>query len=750
MPIAYDEDSPSYFQPNIEAEYLSRLGKVFERIQGGPENREHIIEDEIEEIEESLPNRPPKYDKDKMAEYEEQIKYLAVLEALLDLLEIGYYVERDPESIDGTPPVKIYPPDPDRFEDEPEKFKEHEREILEKERVAQFQEENNKKFIRRMETPKRHQGKTVSILDLIADGEELYSDLAELQDLEREEITQRLADTIQPYLQVAEKGTEDEHTGLDLHDIWRYFRYTWLTPYNTIPGRNINFLIRDASREHHPVMGIASLASSMMNLKVRDQFIGWRIDAVKEELEQRVRVHTVEQQLPQEERTPDKKTEIVEVEEPLETDTEYKQRINEYCSMLRSAVENAIEASISEIRYDDFTERYDDLSEVDFEQGTETAFTRLNQLEGLATYVFKNEPPLTTEVEKPDDYENVFDPAEFDLLADDLDDVDIKDDDPDSLDTWEEKSATALFIKKRAHTLQKLLRDREYFRDRETDDDKEFIENAIESEQGNRALRTALKEIKKRRVGAGMMNIQVCGAIPPYNHILGGKLTAMTLTGPELIEAYRSKYEGSISEIASAMKGEPVIKENELVFLDTTSLFKTGSAQYDRIRIPTPNGQIEYQEIGKTSGYGSVQFGNSAQKRLSQVTEIMENRQAVRGRFGEGVAPKMRKIRRGLENLGLDGELLKHESPRIIYATPIAKDYREYLFGLTDNPEYYWGFEDISAEQERIYDHWRHRWVSKRIQKDWVLEDIRNFDKEEFKLGEEIEYENRALTEFGS
>jgi len=30
-------------------------------------------------------------------------------------------------------------------------------------------------------------------------------------------------------------------------DIWRYFRYTWLTPYNTVPGRNINFLIRKRS-----------------------------------------------------------------------------------------------------------------------------------------------------------------------------------------------------------------------------------------------------------------------------------------------------------------------------------------------------------------------------------------------------------------------------------------------------------------------------------------------------------------------
>jgi len=246
-----------------------------------------------------------------------------------------------------------------------------------------------------------------------------------------------------------------------------------------------------------------------------------------------------------------------------------------------------------------------------------------------------------------------------------------------------------------------------------------------------------------------MMNIQVCGAIPPYNHILGGKLVAMALTGPEVINAYRNKYEGYRSKIASAMKGEPVIKENELVFLDTTGLFKVGSAQYDRVRVPTPSGKITYEKIGTTEGYGSVQFGVSTRERLVKVTEILENRKAVRGRFGEGIAPKMRKIRNGLENLGLNGDLLKHESPRVIYAVPIAEDFREYLFGLTDDPDYYWPMEDPAEEQQQIYDYWKYRWVSKRIQKDDILQRVRTFNKEEdLLLGREIDYDQQQIRDF--
>jgi len=121
----------------------------------------------------------------------------------------------------------------------------------------------------------------------------------------------------------------------------------------------------------------------------------------------------------------------------------------------------------------------------------------------------------------------------------------------------------------------------------------------------------------------------------------------------------------------------------------------------------------------------------------------------VKGRFGEGVAPKMRKIRRGIENLGLDGELLKHESPRVIYAVPLARDFQEFLFGLTDEPDYFWPFEDVSGEQQQVYDHWKSRWVSKRVQKEWVLEDIRSFDKRiDLQLGHEVDFENHSLADF--
>ena len=690
------------FSPDLSEKYKRRFDALTDELIEFQESldREVAIKDEIRSVESEIDDEITG----------DQIRYLAVLEVLLDLIEINYDIRKNSE-------LHVVRPDPDRYKDDPEEFKKQERAILQKERQAQFQEESVREFIRKMERDtRRNTNGGRSVLELITGGERLYQDLSPLQDQSQEEIAEDLEDIVQPYLQKVEKRKKCEHTELDLMDIWRYFRYTWLTPYNTVPGRNINFLIRNAAKPKDPVMGIATLASPMMNLSVRDDYIGWTINAVENKLQRRKQVHEYEEQLPEGKRTPDKKTRTVTRTEWLETEKEYEKRVSDFCTKIREALEKSIKNAISNIRYDDFAEEHSELSEESFDNPAEQVIEILEEIE--------------------EESEQTIEEGE--------------DENPEKIDDWEKRSETALFRKKRARALQKLLRDRKYFQEHSDEDDVEFIRTGLNDESGRQAIKTALKEVKKERVGAGMMNIMVCGAIPPYNRILGGKLVAMALTGPKIINMYQNKYGDYQSEIASSMKGEAVSKPNELVLLDTTGLFEIGSAQYDRIRIPTKNGQIEYDQIGYTEGYGSIQFGPETRKRLSQVTQLEEGRKVVRGRFGEGVSPRIRKIRRGLKNCGLETDLLKHESRRTVYGIDLAENSQDYLLGIEDDPEYYWEFDDPKKEQESIYQHWIDRWASMRTQKQEVLENIREFDKQEFKLSSEIDFDKRQanLSEF--
>src|SRR5262249_32773645 len=73
-------------------------------------------------------------------------------------------------------------------------------------------------------------------------------------------------------------------TGLNRIDIWRYFRHTWSLEYRPIPGRQLPLLIRNAARPRRPVIGIALLASPVVRLRIRDNWIGWTPRALAENL----------------------------------------------------------------------------------------------------------------------------------------------------------------------------------------------------------------------------------------------------------------------------------------------------------------------------------------------------------------------------------------------------------------------------------------------------------------------------------
>lgn len=56
--------------------------------------------------------------------------------------------------------------------------------------------------------------------------------------------------------------------------------------------------------------------------------------------------------------------------------------------------------------------------------------------------------------------------------------------------------------------------------------------------------------------------------------------------------------------------------------------------------------------------------------------------------FGEGVNPRLRKVRDGLSELGLPAdELLNHGVPRLVYGMSLVRNLREYLLGIDDEPE---------------------------------------------------------------
>jgi len=189
------------------------------------------------------------------------------------------------------------------------------------------------------------------------------------------------------------------------------------------------------------------------------------------------------------------------------------------------------------------------------------------------------------------------------------------------------------------------------------------------------------------------------------------------------------------------MKNELVYKDPKLVFLGTTSLYHSGSSQYNRISIPLPDGnnQLKYENYGKTLGFGSVHYSEETIKALRDLQEQKEEARLINNRFGEGVNPKLRRVRTGLANIGLENSehFLNHRSKRIIYGMPLGNLAYEFLRGESEDPEY---FFDISSKKaiekgtKYISEYWTKRWLLMRIGNQQVLDNVSAFDKADVAL----------------
>lgn len=547
---------------------------------------------------------------------------------------------------------------PDRTGMNPRDHKRHVRESLRIERDAQLRESATRRFISTMERRRRHGQGFRSIFSLIRDGEELARALRRVQKVPRGQArTEALREVIAPYVQVVEPGRACEHTGLDLQDVWRYFRHTWVTPYRSVPGRQISFLIRDAAAEHHPIIGIGSLSSSVVQQKQRDSWIGWHPSTFLESLE-----------------------------------------ADGYVGW-SGWVRKCLEELLSEIYMEDFlTEGI--LTEADVRDPSAEVVERLKKL-----------------AKKEREAHRLYRQEEQHKRAGTSKEVD-----------WQRQTETYLFRAKRAGRLSDLLRTRrDLLQAGFTKSSPARLRDAMQMKEGRRAIRTVLRFVKAAHVGIDMMDISVCGAVQPYRPILGGKLVSLLLAGPDVVDAYAERYKDASSIIASSMAGRVVNRNPRLVLLMTTSLYSIASSQYNRLKIrPDQHGgeeTLEYLNLAHTAGFGSYHFSKPTMDAMEILLARTEGGREVNSIFGEGVNPKFRKVRTALTAVGLPSDhLLKHGSKRIVYAVPLASNFREILIGRARKPDYILPADGTGTQD--VIEFWYQRWLGKRIERPDVLERV--------------------------
>ncbi len=530
-------------------------------------------------------------------------------------------------------------------------------------RNAQLRQSSVQRFLDSMERQRLHNGQYVSIYSLMRDGRELAKGLREARTHLNNGWADALSKLVDPYLQfVTSEDVTCPHTGMRLMDVWRYFRHTWTNQYTSVPGRTMLFLVRDRAAANHPVMGIGALSSPIMQIRERDSWIGWQPDTFLE----RVR------------------------REPTRE--------------LARWLVDTLDAAIGEIYVADLLEDKI-LSMRDLKAPSNTAIERL-LTEGAEQRRLHHRYARSRDLKQ----------KRSALSGDEY---------------WAARARTHLFRSKRALALATYLRVREVlskaFGGKPT---AEKLAALAATGFGSDAIRRVLKKAKADRVGIAVADITVCGAVQPYNALLGGKLTAMLAASPEIVHQYRRRYLRAESEIASSVAGRSIVRASKLVLLGTTSLYGVGSSQYNRIKIPAgPLGGADkdvicYEELGRSEAFGTSQYSEETVDALVDLVQQSEA-QRVNSIFGEGVSPKLRKVRQALDLLNLPSNmLLRHHRPRVIYAVSLIRNLADYLIGLARQPDYIIPAGEGPAATAAIGAWWRERWLRHRITSDEVLEEV--------------------------
>lgn len=581
------------------------------------------------------------------------LQWAAALRVLRDLSSQGWTFYSDDEGILLNSPGTHSPGGAD-----PEREKEALRRSFSFARDAQLNDTTTSRFVLTMERRGIHR--------VLADGAELA-----------ERLHRHGLEAIKPQLELIEPRAKDVGTGLALQDIWRYARLYWSIPYQSTPGRNMFYLVRDAAVESRPVIGIAALGNPVLGLAQRDDFAGWSADGFRGKW--------------------------------LALDEARR-------SQLASCVMEVLADGLGEIYSGDLLEGAleDWRAEV----------TRLEHLAGDSADDRLRDLDADAEERNP----------EYRLIR--LAHTLVSQGREDEVD-WIAIAKTHLYRRKRAASRADLLRAQGSLVEFGLPE-AAAVDAALDTESGRRALEIALRRIKQNVIATSVMEIITCGAVPPYRDVLGGKLVSLLMLSRRVVDDYTDKYAEQVSLIASALAARPIKRSTRLAMLTTSSLYAVGSSQYNRLKVRVDDRSVSYRRIGRTDSFGTVHFAPDTVAGLSQVARLVDlNRRRINNLFGEGTSPKLRLIRSGLEGLGLKPEVfLKHHSPRLLYAAPLCSNLDAVLLGLSDEPEYV--LPEGRASHDLIVSHWRERWLTGRLERPEILDRIGEERRDRFLLSTEL------------
>ena len=213
---------------------------------------------------------------------------------------------------------------------------------------------------------------------------------------------------------------------------------------------------------------------------------------------------------------------------------------------------------------------------------------------------------------------------------------------------------------------------------------------------------------RRRTALRGIMHAHVLGAVPPYSHLLGGKLVALLTASLDTREVFAARYAGRETVVSGDRQ------DGQLALITTTGALGRSSV-YNRLRYrrtPEEAGRLVFQRVGLTQGTAQAQFGDDlyAMLKAYAIENCTISMKPIS--WGRGFRSRREVIDKALAHLGLDTKALAYGVDREVWCAPLGTNAAAFLRGDANKLEPY---ED---RVEELAAFWRDRWLLGRATND--------------------------------
>lgn len=220
----------------------------------------------------------------------------------------------------------------------------------------------------------------------------------------------------------------------------------------------------------------------------------------------------------------------------------------------------------------------------------------------------------------------------------------------------------------------------------------------------------AIKDVTLNRVHT---EVVICGALPPFGNLLGGKIVAMMMNHP-LVRATLDRNIGVLlAGSFDESKIEKWLPRYGPLLTTTKGLFPNHSAQYNRVRIPSGKSTLKLEKLGLTQGQTMSHISDRSMNFAVEINERMGER-GISREYGSGGAKRQRILQSAARIVGLDADSLYAHVTRPVYGTLFASNSQGVVLG-GESPQ--WKDNDMPDQTAEEYETlvmatWRDKWLS--------------------------------------